>query len=270
MATTIGPAAGTANLYQAQTNRDASAERIASGVQINSAADNAAGLVIVNRSTSAIIEFQQGIRNASDGIALLQTADGSLGSIDENLQRFRELALQASNGTLSDSDRAALNAEALQLRDEINRIISSTSFNGQPVLTREGSINIQSGSDSGDAIQIRTRDVQQQLADLSFDKIDLGSSSGAQEALGILDSARDLVNQTSSGFGASVNRLQSTINNLQNSRTDAEATRSRINDTDYARETSEQARNDVLLQAGLAIQAQANIRSELVLRLLSG
>lgn len=269
MALTIGPNVPSSSLYSAASARDTGSERIASGLRINSAADDAAGLALANRSSAQVTEYQQGIRNANDGISLLQTADGSLGSINENLQRFRELALQASSGILNPSDRAALNAEAIQLREEINRIVSTTSFNGQSLLTGDNDLTIQTGSGENNAITVKTLDIQQQLANLDFDTLDLSSSASAQQALGILDSAQEVINLNLSQVGASSNRLTSAISNLYSSQTDAEATRSRIADTDYAREVSDRSRNDMLLQAGLAIQAQANLRSELVLRLLT-
>ena len=257
-------------INRALSGLETSSERIASGSQINRAGDDAAGLALSNRASTEIIGFNQAIRNASDGISLVQVADGSLGSIGDNLQRFRELAVQASNGILNDSDRAAINAEALQLRDEINRIVSQSSFNNVPLFNNQAAIDLQVGGDSGETVSIETQNIQQQLADLSFGNIDLSSASGAQEALSVLDEAQNLVTQNASDLGAISNRLDNTVARLQTSSITAEQSRSRIADADIAREVSDQTRNEILLQAGLAVQMQANMRSELVLRLLSG
>jgi flagellin len=269
MAITLNSGSGFAAINQAQQASATSAQRLGSGLRINSAADDAAGLAISNRFNSQILGATQAIRNSNDGISLIQTADGSLGSITENLQRFRELAIQAGNGTLHANDRAALNAEALQLKEEINRIITSSSFNSVPLLSQASGIDLQVGGNSGETITIDTQNLQQQFQDLGFNDLNLSSAAAAQNAIGVLDSSQESVNANASTLGAINNRLDNTIAQLQTSRVNAEASRSRIQDTDFAREASEKARNDVLLEAGLALQLQANIRSELVLRLLS-
>lgn len=269
MAITINPTIDGSSLYQAQANGNASAGKLASGSRINGAADDAASLDFDNRSDANIIEFQQAIRNANDGISLLQAADGSLGSINDNLMRFRELALQAAGGLLNDTDRALLKAEVLQLRDEINRIIASTSYNGRALLNSDNTLSIQPDGNEADSIEIQTQNIQQQLHGLGFDTIDVSSGAGARQAIGIVDAARQLIDQSAGSLAAAANRLQGRIDSLQSNRTDAEATRSRISDSDFARQISERSRNDILQQAGLAIQTQANLRSELVLRLLS-
>ncbi|MGH1373276.1 MAG: flagellin [Cellvibrionaceae bacterium] len=268
MAITI-PSGGFSAINQAQQASATSAQRLGSGLRINNAADDAAGLAISNRFNSQILGTNQAIRNSNDGISLIQTADGSLGSITENLQRFRELAIQAGNGTLNDSDRASLNAEALQLKEEINRIINTSSFNQVPLFNQANGIDLQVGDSSGETITIETQDLQQQLQDFGFNELDLSSAEAAQSAIAVLDQSQDTVNANASTLGALNNRLDNTIAELQSRNVNSEASRSRIQDTDFAREASEKARNDILLEAGLALQLQANIRSELVLRLLS-
>ncbi len=268
MAITIS-SGGFSALNQAQQASATSAQRLGSGLRINSAADDAAGLAISNRFNSQILGTNQAIRNSNDGISLIQTADGSLGSITENLQRFRELAIQAGNGTLNDSDRASLNAEALQLKDEINRIINTSSFNKVPLFTQAAGLDLQVGDNSGDTVTVETQDLQHQFQSFGFDSLDLSSADAAQNAIAVLDQSQDTVNANASTLGALNNRLDNTIAELQSRNVNSEASRSRIQDTDFARETSEKARNDILLEAGLALQLQANIRSELVLRLLS-
>ncbi len=268
MAITIS-SSGFSAINQAQQASATSAQRLGSGLRINSAADDAAGLAISNRFNSQILGTNQAIRNSNDGISLIQTADGSLGSITENLQRFRELAIQAGNGTLNDSDRASLNAEALQLKEEINRIIDTSSFNKVPLFNQANGIDLQVGDSSGDTVTIETQNLQQQLQSFGFDDLDLSSAEAAQNAISVLDKSQETVNTNASTLGALNNRLDNTIAELQSRNVNSEASRSRIQDTDFARESSEKARNDILLEAGLALQLQANIRSELVLRLLS-
>ncbi len=268
MAITIS-SSGFSAINQAQQASATSAQRLGSGLRINSAADDAAGLAISNRFNSQILGTNQAIRNSNDGISLIQTADGSLGSITENLQRFRELAIQAGNGTLNDSDRASLNAEALQLKEEINRIIDTSSFNKVPLFNQANGIDLQVGDSSGDTVTIETQNLQQQLQSFGFDDLDLSSAEAAQNAISVLDKSQETVNANASTLGALNNRLDNTIAELQSRNVNSEASRSRIQDTDFARESSEKARNDILLEAGLALQLQANIRSELVLRLLS-
>jgi len=269
MAITLNSGSGFAAINQAQQASANSAQRLGSGLRINSAADDAAGLAISNRFSSQILGANQAIRNSNDGISLIQTADGSLGSITENLQRFRELAIQASNGTLHANDRAALNAEALQLKEEINRIINTSSFNSVPLFNQASGIDLQVGGNSGETITIETQNLQQQFQASGFNDLNLNSASAAQNAIAVLDKSQESVNTNASTLGAINNRLDNTIAQLQTSRVNSEASRSRIQDADFAREASEKARNDVLLEAGIALQLQANIRSELVLRLLS-
>ncbi len=257
------------NLTATQGALGKSITRLSSGMRINSAADDAAGLAISNRFSSQILGTQQAVRNANDGVSLIQTADGSLGSITENMQRFRELAIQAGNGTLNDRDRAALNAEAVQLKEEINRIINSTSFNQVPLLNQDSNIDLQVGANSGETITIETPNLRQQFDDLGFNEINLSSASTAQSAIGVLDQSQDIINADASGLGAIANRLDNTIAQLQTSNINAAASRSQIQDADIAREVSDKTRNDILLETGIALQLQANLRSELVLRLLS-
>ncbi len=269
MAITLNNDASSIASNRAQQASATSAQRIASGLRINSAADDAAGLTISNRFSSQTLGAQQAVRNANDGVSLIQTADGSLGSITENMQRFRELAIQAGNGTLNDRDRAALNAEAVQLKEEINRIINNTSFNQVPLLNQGSNIDLQVGANSGETITIETPNLRQQFDDLGFNDINLSSASAAQSAIGVLDQSQDIINADASNLGAIANRLDNTIAQLQTSNLNAASSRSQIQDADIAREVSEKTRNDLLLETGIALQLQANLRSELVLRLLS-
>jgi len=245
-------------------------QRLSSGLRINSASDDAAGLAISTSFSTRVDAFDQSARNANDGISLAQTADGSLSSITENFQRLRELTVQAANGTLNDSDRQALNTEAKQLTAEINRISETANFNGKKLLSEDSELGLQVGPDAGDVINVGTDNLQQKLQELGLDDIDLSSQSGAQAALGKIDESLAEVNVQRSEFGALNNRLSSTVSNLQQSSIDSEQARSRIADADFAKEVAEQVRNEILLKSGIAVQTQANQRSDLVLQLLTG
>lgn len=242
-------------------------ERIASGSRINSAADDAAGFAISESLTRQIDAYGQSIRNANDGISYLQTADAGLSSINEGLERIRELSLQASNGILNDSDREALNGEAQQIRDEIQRSVESTNFNGRSVLSGNESLSLQVGSQEDDQLEIELDDVSRFLED--FENIDLSTAAGAQSAVSVVDELQDNVTQVRSEIGAGLNRLDSSINNLSQSELSAQESRSRISDADIAREVSELTLNQIKRDASIAIQVQANQRGSSLLDLLS-
>ena len=244
-------------------------ERLSSGLRINSASDDAAGLAISTAFSTRVDAFNQAARNANDGISLAQTAEGSLSSISENFQRLRELSVQSANGTLNESDRAALNNEAQQITAEITRISETANFNGTALLSSDGEINLQVGADAGDTITVNTDNLQQTLQDLGFNKIDLSSAAGAQAALATIDESLEQVNIQRSEFGALNNRLSSTVDNLQQSSIDSEQARSRIADADFAKEVADQVSNEIRLQSSIAVQTQANQRSDLVLQLLT-
>lgn len=264
---TIG---GFSSINQASSNIQQASERIASGSKINSAKDDAAGLAISNRLNSQIGEFSQAARNANDGISYLQVAEGGLSSITQNIDRIRELSLQASNGTLNASDRRALNAEAQQLKDEIIRTVETTTFNGQNILTSGETVKIQTGGGKEDSVNLDVDNFASVLENLNFSDLDISSNSGTQSTLDTLDSLQSSIDQTSAEIGASVNRLDSSIATLFNQQISASESRSRINDSDYAKEASDLAANNIREQAGIAIQAQANQSGRGVLRLLEG
>lgn len=266
---TISPTnVSSSNFVQSSAGIQQSSERIASGRRINNAEDDAAGLAIANRLSSQINEFSQSVRNGNDGISYLQTADGALSSITENLQRIRELALQASNGTLNSNDRKALNAEAQQLKDEITRTVETTEFNGQPLLNNSDEVGIQLGAESEDRISLGIDNFAQVLEDAGLEDLDLTSASGAADALSIVDDIQTNVDSTLSTIGAQSNRIDSSINSLLNREENAAASRSRIEDADIAKEASELTANTIRRDISIALQAQANSRSGNVLRLL--
>lgn len=265
MASNIGISGSINSASQGVAN---SARRISSGLRINSAGDDAAGQAISNRLVSQITEFSQSMRNASDGISLAQTASGDLSNITDNIQRLRELSLQAANGILNSSDRKAIGAEASQLSAEITSVIERSNFNGVPLLSSDESISIQVGSESGNSVDIQTTNLQDTLGTLDFANLDLSSAAGAQEALGLLDELQGSVDGAATEFGASINRFESTINNLGVSQVNAEASRSRIQDADIAKEVSELAKFKIMQEVGIALQVQANENNALVLNLL--
>lgn len=260
----VNPAISTA-----QTNLEQSLERLSSSRRINSAADDAAGLAISSGFNAEIRGFTQSARNASDGISLTQTAEGDLGSISNNLQRLRELALQAGNGILNDSDRQAIDNEARQLTEEIGRVTENSNFNGIALLSEERALDLQIGTNSGETISIATRDFQEQTQSLGLNDIDLGSAEGAQSALSVIDEALENANSLRGDFGAAASRLETVTGQLSERRLNTEAANSRIEDADLAREVAERTRNEILLNASIVSQTNQNQRGEFVLQLLN-
>lgn len=243
-------------------------ERVSSGQRINNASDDAAGLAIASRFSKEIDALGIAARNAGDGISLVQVADGALNSVSSNLQRIRELAVGAANGTLNDQDRAGLAAEADQLREQNQNILSNTNFNGVTLLEGENDFSFQIGPNEGDQLNLEGNDLSQALNDLGLNDIDLSTQQGASDALAIIDEASEAVTAQASEFGAVANRFESTIDNLETTRINENAARSRIEDADLAEELANISAGLVREQANIAIQAQANSRSEFVLQLL--
>jgi flagellin len=225
-------------------------ERLASGQKINSASDNAAGLAVVERMLSELNGFDQAMRNASDGISVVQTADSYVTGISDDLQRMRELAVQSANGTLNSADRASLNKEFTSLQENINKRIDTADYNGQKLLTEDGSIDIQVDASAGEQnqIAIRTQDLSAAtdtgIGAVLDSGMDINSQDGAYSALAAIDDALSTVNAY--------------IRNLQDRFVASSAARSRILDTDYAQETARQAANQIREQANIAMLGQAN------------
>ena len=244
-------------------------QRLSSGLRINSAKDDAAGLAIAQRMTTQVRGMDVAARNANDGISLAQTAEGALSSIGENMQRIRELAVQAANGTNSAEDRAALQKEVTQLSDEITRVKNNSSFNGTKLLDGStASFTIQVGADAGSDNQIDISTVDMTATATAVAALDISSASGATAALTAIDTQLQTVNTARADLGAIQNRFSSVISNLQNSSENLSAARSRIQDTDYAKETAELTRTQILQQAGTAMLAQAKSVPQNVLSLL--
>jgi len=256
-------------LNKSQGLSDQALQRLSSGLRINSAKDDAAGLAISTRFDTQIRGLTVAQRNANDGISLAQTAEGGLNETVNNLQRVRELAVQAANGSLTDDDRSLLQAEVTQRLGEIGRISEETQFNGQNVLdgTLGSAVSFQVGSESGQTITVDLSE-DMSASGLGVDGVDISTATGASAALDTLSSALDTVNEFRSDLGAVQNRFESTINNLATNIESASAANSRIIDADFAAETAKLAKANVLQQAGISVLAQANARPNQVLSLL--
>lgn len=243
-------------------------QRLSTGSRINSSKDDAAGIAIASSMTSSIRGMNQGIRNANDGMAMSQTADGALNEVTNMLQRVRELAVQSASGTYSDADRTNLQTEVTALTGQITSILSNTKFNDVALFDgtagTSGSVTIQTGSTSADTV------------DISFGKLDLSaatavnlsSASGATSALGTIDTALTTVNTARASFGAASSQLQSAVNNLTNNVENLTQARSGIQDADFSSETANLAKAQILSQASTAMLAQANQSQQSVLSLL--
>ncbi len=252
------------NLSSTQNTLATAVQRLSSGLRVNSAKDDAAGLAIAERMNTQIRGMNVAIRNANDGISLAQTAEGAIGQITEMAQRMRELAVQSRNATNTADDRTNLNAEYQELADEISRTIANTSFNGQAVLTVTGTQDFQvgAGTTANDRISITT-------TALAFAAPgDITSVANADTAMGALDTLIDASTSLRATYGAAQNRFESVISSLQVSVESQSAARSRIMDADFAAETAAMTRAQVLQQAGVAMLSQANAMPNTVLSLL--
>jgi len=278
-----------------------SIERLSSGLRVNSAKDDAAGLAIAERMTAQIRGSDQAKRNANDGISALQVADGGLASITENLQRMRELAVQSQNGTLTNSDRENLDLEYQQLSSEVRRVADSTQFNGnslldggnQPASPASLTLSLQIGDQVADKLDVNITNVAYELDTVAggtadapggmgiastkiFDEVAMGTQAennangiaNADTAVTAIDGLLNKVTSARAVIGASVNRLENVVSNLDTFTTNLSAARGRIMDADFAVETSNLTRAQILQQAGTAMLAQANQLPSGVLGLL--
>lgn len=260
------------NLYMTGINANRSMARLASGMRINQAADDAAGLAISENLKGQIRGLRQANRNANDGISLVQVAEGSLNEVSNMIIRLRELGVQASSDTIGDTERRFLDVEYQQLKEEIQRVTESTVFNGYELLNGTGGmIDIQVGVNNDafrDRISFNAGAANATVEALGLAAESVATKEGAQMSLGTVDSALTQVNAIRANFGALQNRLQSTSNNLLIADENLSAANSRIRDTDVAAETSEMTRNNILLQAGVSVLGQANQSQQLALKLL--
>jgi len=254
------------NLGSVSNRLQGNFSRLASGLRIATAADDAAGLAISERMRSQIRSFTVAGRNAQDGISLVQTAEGALNEVSNQLGRLRELAIQASNGTLTGPDRATLDREFQALKEEITRVSTGTEFNGVQLLDNAISLNIQVGLDSGDSIAVTPVDVAAVATSLG----DVTSESTAVDQLALIDVAIGDISTARGALGASQNRLQSAFASIQNARENLSAAESRIRDVDIASETADLTRNSIMQQAATSVLGQANAQPQIALSLLQG
>ena len=254
-------------LQQVQQKQDSILEKLSSGKRINSAADGAAAQQIIDRLTSQVEGNRQAIANTFDGISLTQVAEGGLSGVNDDVNRIRELSVQAGNGLLSDGDRKALQAEVSQLQANISQTIKQTEFAGKPLLSNNGSIDFQVGANADQKIAVGTQDVAAGLSDIL--NVDLSSAQGAEQALVAADKAIEFVGSARSDLGALQNRFESNARNLTQADVNVAAARSRIQDTDYAQASADNAANSILGQAAIAVQRQANQQQGQALSLLN-
>ena len=250
------------SLSMSQGSLKTSMERLSSGLRVNNSKDDAAGLAIADRMNAQIKGINVAIRNANDGISLAQTAEGALATITDVLQRMRELTVQAQNGSNGTSDRANLDTEYQQLSAEVTRIAEQTKFNGAAIVgASAGAQTFQVGSNNGDTLSVSTTSVTTVTGGLT-------TAATASTALAAIDTALDTVTTQRATYGAVINRIQFAIQNLQVTGENQSAARGRIMDADFAQETANLSRAQILQQAGTAMVAQANQLPQQVLQLL--
>lgn len=262
-----------ANSQLARTNNalDKSLERLSSGRRINHAADDAAGMAISQKMKTQVDALNQASRNASDGISVIQTAEGALNEVGAILLRMRELSVQAANGTNTKEDRSTIQQEIEQLNEEIQRISETTEFNTKTLLNGDletGPMELQIGANQDQTMIIQIPKVDPET--LGTDKIDLETDTGAQDAIDVLDKAITKATEIRSKLGAYQNRLEHTITNLDLTSENMTEALSRIEDVDMAEEIANYTQKNVLSQAGTAMLSQANERPQSILSLLQG
>ncbi len=266
------------NLSKSQQKLNQSMQRLSSGLRINSAKDDAAGLAISDRMTAQIRGLNQAARNAQDGISLAQTAEGALQESTNMLQRMRELSVQSANDTNTVADRSSLDAEFQSLIEEMNRIATSTAFNGKTMLTgsyaNAGSgFVFHVGANANQTISITIAGASTGALGSgtnTMTSMGITTQSAANFSIGIIDAAISDIDVMRGDLGAAQNRMESTIANLNNVAENLSAARSRILDADIAQETSKMTKNNILQQAGISVLSQANQTPQLALSLLQG
>jgi flagellin len=266
------------NLNMSQSSLTTSMQRLSSGLRVNSAKDDAAGLAIAERMNAQVRGMNVAIRNANDGISLAQTAEGALGRMGDALQRMRELAIQSRNATNSDNDKDSLNKEFSQLQAEVQRLVGGTSFNGKHILGADATtltFQIGANTTADDVISVSTIDLSLDttISSVTVGTATIGSTASVTALASVIDNidlAIDTVNNQRATFGATQSRFDAIISNLQQSVENQAAARSRIMDADFAAETANLSRAQILQQAGTAMVAQANQLPQQVLRLLQG
>ncbi len=251
-----------------QTTQSKSTEKLSSGYKINRAADDAAGLAISEKMRRQIRGLTQASANAQDGISCVQTAEGALNEVHDMLQRMNELAVKSANGTNQTEDRSYIQKEVAALIDEIDRVATTTTFNKQNLLDGSLDVDLQVGAESASGNQINLTIASMNAAGLSVASVDVSSASGALSAIDAIKGAIETLNNQRAELGAVQNRLEHTINNLDNVVENTTSAEAAIRDTDMASEMVKYSNNNILAQAGQAMLAQANQANQGVLSLL--
>ncbi len=261
------PALNTSRILNRSTNAlNRSLERLSSGLRINSAADDAAGLAIAEGFRSVVRGAQVAQRNAQDGVSLVQTAEGALSETTNILQRIRELAVQSSNGTLSDSNRVSIDSEVQQLLQQVDSIATNTEFNGIKVLSAAQTVTLQAGAYTSQTLAISLTGAK--TTELGISAVKVSTVSLAMSAISTIDTALKSVTTLRSTLGAYQNRLEFTINTLAIQEENSSASESAIRDANIAQETINFTRNQILVSAGTSVLAQANLVPQTALTLL--
>lgn len=281
--TNVSALNGARNLANTQSQQAQTFNRLSTGLRINSAKDDAAGLYLAQSQTKDIRGLNMATRNAGDGISMAQTAEGALDQITSNLQRINELAIQSANGTYDSAARRGLQKEVDQLTQEIARIVETSEFNGQKLLNASAKeLTMQVGNQDGDKYQVNvglSGGLAKNAAAFSAlaltttgvgsgGSINIGTQTAAQAAITATRSAIDAISEQRATFGAVMNRFEAVISGNQIYSENLQAARSRVQDADFATETSNLAKQQVLQQAGVAALGQANAASQVVLGLL--
>lgn len=273
---------GAALLNKSSNIQEKLIKQLASGLSINSAADNPAGLAVSTNMTSQIDEYSVGLQNSNDGMSLLQTADGGAGSISDMLQTQRELALQSMNGTYNAADRGAMNEQFNQLTTEIDRVANTTAFNGINLLSNQDAtgtpqagnpapISIQTTADSTQSLSLanfNTNTTGGVFGSTPYNTNNIATDTAAATTVTAIDSALSNISSVRANWGAEQNRLDSTVNNLTTTQVNLSAARSQIQDTDYAKTVAAMINQQTYQQVGIAMLAQRNANASQVLSLL--
>lgn len=254
------------NLINQSNKTESILEKLASGKKVNSAADDAAGLAIINRLSAELDAQIQGNQNAYDGVSVAQTADAAYSEVGDSVAQIRELTIQAGNGILTGGDRQAIQGQIDELTTHINDITERSNFAGVDLMKSNGNIGIQMGS--GSNVDIQTKDAVTDLNGLGLNSIDVTSSAAAATSLGNLDDISKYVGDARAELGASQNRLEAGIRSNTTAHINLSAARSRREDADYAALSTQLAQSNVLGQAQIAIQSQSNVNRQQALSLL--
>ena len=259
------------NLNMSASAMATAVQRLSSGLRVNSAKDDAAGLAIAERMSAQVRGMNVAIRNANDAISLSQVAEGALGTVGNMMQRMRELAVQSANATNGSGDRSNLDAEFQQLGAEITRVLQNTKFNGLAIIgANAGTSTFQVGANSSDTIAVTTTRLDNNANVTAVTSTNVTTAALATAAIDLVDTALTTINNERALYGATQNRFESVISGLQINVENQQAARSRIVDADYSSETAALTRAQILQQAGVAMLAQANASPQSVLSLLRG